>query len=65
MDNVRDAITKHRMVYVKGERHGFAKLTREKVEIIRTSPETNARLAILLDMNRATLSRVRRGVNWK
>lgn len=48
-----------------GEKHGKAKLTKEKVKIIRASSESSSVLALQLDVDRTTVNDVRAFRTWR
>ncbi len=62
-DNIHDAVRRGR--HCAGERHGCSKLNNESVKNIRSSKLTNIALANLYDLNKETISRVRRFKSWK
>lgn len=68
-DNAKDMVAKGRgaitKIDVRGERHGAAKLTWEKVREIRTSLEPGYLLAARFGIARQTISKVRLGRLWK
>lgn len=51
--------------YLTGERHAMAKLTREAVDLIRSSPLSGADLSRQLGIGQSQISRIRRGENWR
>lgn len=63
--NVDDMIDKGRKVVATGERHGNAKLTKQMVQEIRTSTDTNAKLARALGLAPSCISKVRNGRAWR
>ena len=64
-DNNEDRDRKGRNAQPKGEAHGNAKLTAEKVHIIRTSKEVGVVLAKQLGVSPQLISRVKHGHLWK
>lgn len=51
--------------YVKGEQHWSARLTEEKVRIIRQSPKTLTEIAHEYGVDLGTIWQVRRNRTWK
>lgn len=62
---LRNAAYTHPERVLRGEDHGNARLTDDKVRLIRSSPLTGAALARLLHVGETTIYRVRRGEYWK
>ena len=63
-DNLRDMREKGRAVYVKGERHGSAKLTEAAVLDIRTKRLSQHSFARLYGVDQSTISDVQTGKIW-
>lgn len=66
-DNMLDAKLRGRLSSVgapPGMRHGHAKLTDDDVRRIRTSTLRNTELAKELNVNPATIGKIRRGLRW-
>ena len=66
-DNTRDCIKKGRARrgFPKGEINGRAKLTVENVIAIRKATDSGPVLARAYGVNRQTIGRIRRGIDWK
>lgn len=47
-----------------GERNGQAKLTAERIALIRTSPRSGADLAREFGVDKSTVNKARRGIYW-
>ena len=62
-DNVRDRVIRGRTA--RGTKNGRALLDEEKVRIIRSSPFTNAKLAVIYGVSKEAIDAVRRFHSWK
>jgi hypothetical protein len=62
-DNVADRVARDRSA--KGQRNGRAKLTEQQAKEIIASPHTHAYLAMVYNVSRDTVKKIRAGKLWK
>lgn len=65
IDNMQDALTKHRNADTRGVKNGRAKLTEQQVTEIRALPGTLVNIAKLFGISKSMASYIRRGEHWK